>query len=183
MLSNSRFGFSVAAVAALMFATALPVPAQQENRRKLWKNSAEYSLANSAASDTDPAAKLADLDKWTASYPSTDFNEQRLDLYLSAYQQLNQARQAFDIAQTILLNDPNNLNALTATLSEVAAIRPTSADLDAAEKAANYLLTNIDTVFAASHRLSGASGEERARTRDAVEPFVQQALQTIRGLR
>lgn len=182
MLSIRRPGPLVAALAALL-ATALPAPAQQENRRKLWRDNTEYSLANSAARDTDPANKLADLDQWSAAFPQSDFLDERLDMYLSTYQQLNEARQAFDAAQTILQNRPNDLPALTATLSEVAAIRPSSSDLDAAERAANYLLTNIDTVLAVSKRLSGASATELTRAKDAIAPFVQQALQTIRGLR
>lgn len=183
MLSNSRFDFSVAALAALMFATAFPAPAQQENRQKLWKDNTEYNLANSAAKDTDPATKLADLDQWSAAFPQSDFSDDRLEMYFSTYQQLNQPRQAFDVAQMILQNHPNNYRALTATLSEVAAIRPSSSDLDAAEKAANYLLANIDTVFAASNRPSAIPAADWARVKDAITPFVEQALQTIRGLR
>jgi hypothetical protein len=180
---STRFGFSVAALAALMFATALPAPAQQENRQKRWKDNAEYNLANSAARDTDPANKLADLDQWSTAFPLSDYLDERLDMYLFTYEQLNEARQAFDLAQEILQNHPNNYRALAATVSEVAAIRPSSAELDAAERAANYLLANVETVFAESIRPSGMSAAEWARAKDVIAPFVQQALQTIRGLR
>jgi hypothetical protein len=183
MLSNSRFGFSVVALAVLMLATALPAPAQQENRPKRWKDTAEYNLAVSAARDADPTTKLADLDQWSAAFPQSEFSDDRLEMYFSTYQQLNQPRQAFDVAQMILQNHPNNYRALTATVSAVAAILPTSADLDTAESAATYLLANIDAVFEASNRPFGMSGAEWARAKDAIEPFVQQALQTIRGLR
>jgi hypothetical protein len=104
-------------------------------------------------------------------------------MYLSTYQQLNQARQAFDTAQIILQNHPNTLNALTATLSDVAPIRPSSSDLDTAERAANYLLANIDAVFAESNWRSRTSDADLARAKDRAAQFVQQALQTIRGLR
>jgi TonB family protein len=50
---------------------------------KKWTDQAEYALANAAATETDPAKKLADLDKWAASYPASEFSDMRQNMYLA----------------------------------------------------------------------------------------------------
>src|SRR5580692_5919340 len=55
-----------------------------------WADNAEFKLANAAASDTNWPAKLADLDKWTANYPASEHINERLSMYLGAFQELNQ---------------------------------------------------------------------------------------------
>jgi hypothetical protein len=179
MHSIRRFVFSVPALAALTLVTSFPAVAQQKN----WKDNSEYNLANSAYRDADPATKLADLDEWTALYPATEFSDEREQMYLSVYQKLNLARRAFGVAQELLQNHPNNYRALVATLSSIASIHPSAADLEAAEKSANYLIANLDTVFAPSNRPLDMSSEELAQAKDGVAALVQQALETIRSLR
>ena len=58
--------------------------------QKRWKDQAEYELANAAATEPDPAKKLADLDEWTAAYPATDYEDERKTMYAAVYRQLNQ---------------------------------------------------------------------------------------------
>jgi hypothetical protein len=150
-----------------------------------WTDKGEFDLANAAVGAADPAARLADLDRWTANYPRTGFIDVRLNMYLFAYTQLNRARQAFDIAQKILQDHPNDFRALIATVTQAAAIKPspTPTDLDAAEKAANLLLNNQDAVFADANKPAGMSDADWARAKDQTKPFVDQALIVIRGLR
>lgn len=50
---------------------------------KKWTDQAEYDLANAAATETDPAKKLADLDQWSASYPASEFGNVRQKMYLA----------------------------------------------------------------------------------------------------
>lgn len=153
--------------------------------RKHWTDKAEFDIANAAATETDPATRLLYLNTWTRNYRYTEFIDERGDMALSTYQQLHEARLAFDGAQKILSNRPNNFRALTAMVSEVTAIRPapTLTDLDKAEKAANYLLNSADTVFAAANKPWDMTDAEWARAKDQITPFVQQALTAIRGLR
>jgi hypothetical protein len=150
---------------------------------KNWKDKAEFDLANAVATETDPAKKLVDLDKWAASYPASEFSDQRWDMYLGAYQQLNDARNAFDIAQRILQTRPNDLRALAAMVSQVAAIRPapTPADVEAAEKAANLLINNPDTGSAAVNKTrntpeSQSAQTQWAQTRDQALRYATQVL-------
>jgi len=131
--------------------------------QKDWTNQAEFDLASAAAKESDPAARLADLDKWAAEFPVTQFFDGRLDMYLLTYQQLNEARQAFDLAQKILETRPTNFNALIQTLAEVRAIKPapTPADLDAAERVANLLLSDPDAVSStAANKTAGKLSAE-----------------------
>jgi len=64
--------------------------------QKKWKDQAEYELANAAATETDPARKLAYLDTWTANYPATEFIDERQSMYTIVNQQLKRPSQALD---------------------------------------------------------------------------------------
>jgi TonB family protein len=150
--------------------------------QKNWKDKAEYELANAALWETDPAARLANLDRWAAEFSSTEYIDERWDMYLSTYQQLNDAGRAFDVAQKILQTRPNNLPALAATVSQVTAIKPapTTGDLDAAERAANLL---INTAPAPSDKPPNMTAAQWAETRDRVQGYATQVLPAIDRLR
>jgi len=164
-----------------------PLPAPAAVHVKSWADRAEYELANAAVMETDPATKLADLDKWTASYPVTEYIDERQSMYLGAYQQLNQARPAFAKAQEILRVQPDNLQALAITVSQVTLIKPapTAADLDAGEKAANILLASQEGVFPPTRKPLELTDEQWMRTRSwsQIKPFAEQVLLAIYMLR
>src|ERR1035438_8519765 len=69
---------------------------------KRWNDPAEYDFARAALAQTDPAQQLAALDKWAATYPATEFLDDRQNMYLNTSVVLKQAREAFDTAQEIL---------------------------------------------------------------------------------
>lgn len=107
---------------------------------------AESDLVKAIAAEADPAHQLAALDKWKASYPATEFLDNRQNLYLNTYVTLKQPRQAFDTAQEILKTRPDNLAALMQTVAQVADIKPapTTSDFEAAERAAKRLVNGRD---------------------------------------
>jgi hypothetical protein len=188
VLSNKNLGIAITAiavVAGLMFGVAGPGRAQDKQATpaapaKNWKDNAEYELASAALKETDPAKKLADLDKWKAGYPATEYIDERQSMYLATYQALKQPRQAFDVAVDILKVHPNDAEAVIATISQVTLIKPapTPADLDIAEKNANIFIDNPDSLKPAA-----VSDADWAKNKAAVKPYSENVLIAIYGLR
>ena len=188
MLSNKNLGIAVTAiavVAGLMVGVAGPGRAQDKQATpaapaKNWKDNAEYEIANAALKETDPAKKLADLDKWKAGYPATEYADERQAMYLATYEGLKQARQAFDQAVAILKVHPKDLPSLIATISQVTLIKPapTPADLDVAEKSANLFLDNPDSI-----KPPAMSDADWAKNKAQVKPYAENVLIAIYGLR
>jgi len=85
---------------------------------------AQYTLRTAAENEADPAARLAFLNKWKAGFPKTKFLDERQQMSLMAYAQLNQAREGFDKAQEILKIHPVDFHALYATVSLLTQINP-----------------------------------------------------------
>jgi tetratricopeptide (TPR) repeat protein len=148
--------------------------------QKRWTDQAEYEVANAAAKENDPAAKLAYLDKWTAGYPATEYSDERQSMYMLAYQQLRQARQAFDMAQEILRTRPLEVDAISTTVTQVTLIRPapTPADLDAAERNANLALEYPDLL-----RPPNVADEEWTKTKGQMKSVVESVLIAIYRVR
>jgi tetratricopeptide (TPR) repeat protein len=194
VLSNKNLGIAVAAiavVAGLMLGVAGPGRAQDKAGdkpaapAKNWKDNNEYTEADAALKEADPAKKLADLDKWKADYPATEYVDERQAMYLVTYQALKQARQAFDEAQEILKTHPNDFLSLIATVSQVMAIKPapTPADLDAADKVASLLLNSQDTVFAPANKPAAMTDAQWTQARDQTKPYAEGVLIQIYGAR
>ncbi len=98
---------------------------------------------------------------------------------------MKQARQAFDEAQEILKYYPNDLQSLIATVSQGMLIKPapTPADLDAAQKAANLMINNPDTVFAAANKPPRMTDAQWEQTQAQTKLYATQVLMIIDRLR
>jgi len=158
-----------------------PVMAQDAKApKKAWKGAnggqEEYGLAQAIDKATDAKGKIAALDKWTAAFPQSDFDDLRQDAYLGAYQAANMNRQAFDKALEILKTNPNHFFALRTIVSVVQALMPpTPADLDNASRIAMYILDNADTAFAAANRPQTITEAQWP----AVKPAMKAAAQNV----
>jgi len=106
------------------------------------KDQAEYDLYTNSTKTTDPAKRLAVLNTWKEKYADTDFKEERLLIYLTTYQQLNQPAKMVETAKEILALNPKNVNALmwVAYFTQSVPNPPTADSLAAGEKAAQGLL-------------------------------------------
>jgi tetratricopeptide (TPR) repeat protein len=122
-------------------------PSSQEPQKN-WKDRAEYDLYDAITKDTNPKTRLEKLQQWEKQYPKTDYIQQRRTLLLTTYFALNQAKEAVGVAKEILADDPKNFSALYIIVNYTIALagNPPSADvMDQGEKAANTLLSSIDT--------------------------------------
>jgi hypothetical protein len=169
---------TIIAIAALALGLAA-----QDKATKNWKDMAEYDLFTSIQKDTNAATRLANLDKWKSAYPQSEYADVRLKAYLITYQQLMKHREAFDTALEILKADPNDQASLQEILGYIRALVPqqpnaplspqNKADLDTAAKTSAYVLSNIDTVYAADKKPQGVTDAQWSQAKPAMKNFAQ----------
>jgi hypothetical protein len=172
--------FVVATTVLTAFTLTLVLAAQDkaQDKKQEWKDRAEYDLYESAQKDANATNRLATLEKWKQQYPDSAFAEGRRDMILTTYQQLNQPRQVIDLAKEILQDKPNNFHAISAILQAVQTLKPpTAADLDLAEKTANYVYDHLEDVYAAANKPEGATDAQWAQAKAQSKPY---AIQTIK---
>jgi len=149
-----------------------------DGSKKEWqKGQEEYNLFQ-AYQKADPKGKIEALDKWKATFPASDFAEEREEQYLSVYQQLGMTRQAFDKAAEILKTRPNHFYSLSAIERLVYTLPPPPkpADLDTAERVSKYLLDYPDAVFAASNKPAEVKDADWTTYKPAMKNAAQATL-------
>jgi hypothetical protein len=173
--------------AAVLAALALNLAAQDktQEKKKEWKDRAEYDLYEAAAKTSDPNVWLSTLDKWKAQYPQSDYADVRRQMYLTTYRQLNRPREAFNAALEVLMDNPNQLAALSAIVGYIYPLVPPnqqqltpqmSADLDATEKAATRILNNLDTVYSKDNRPPDMTDDAANKAKPELKVFAQKTL-------
>jgi tetratricopeptide (TPR) repeat protein len=183
---------TIALLMLMALGLAQPAPAQEktpaaaaQDKKKEWKDRAEYDLFESITKTQDPNQWLAALDKWKQQYPQTDYADIRRKLYLAAYRQLNKPRQAFDAAQEVLKDNPNDLVALSAILQFIYPLvppntpqltEPQTADLGVAEKAASTVLNNLDAVYSKDNRPPDMTDDQANKARPELKTFAQKTV-------
>jgi tetratricopeptide (TPR) repeat protein len=154
-------------------------------KKKEWKERAEYELYESVTKSPDPNQWLATLDKWKAQYPQSDFADLRRQLYLASYRALQRPRQIFDAAADVLGDNPNNLVALSAIVEHVYTVVPfgpaeltpqQSADLETAQKAATVLRGNLDLVCSKENRPPDMTEDQVNKAKPALRILAQRAI-------
>jgi tetratricopeptide (TPR) repeat protein len=164
---------------ALAFVAAMALVAAQDAPKKVAKDQAEADLINGIAKDPNGATRLANLEKWTKGYPETAFSDERDEIYLATYQQLNKPREAFDIAQKILTKHPDNFLALSTTIAYLPYLNngnPAAPDMDAAEKASNHVLNDADTVFADKNKPANQTPDQWSKMKPTMGALAQKTI-------
>ena len=90
-------------------AAAAPAPATQ---KKEIKDQAEYNAYVAAIQQTDMNAKISGLEAFAQQYPNSVVREDGMEALLAAYQQANNEVKVEDVAQRLLVINPNNIKAL-----------------------------------------------------------------------
>jgi hypothetical protein len=161
--------------AAALAALALGLAAQE--KKKEWKDRAEYDFYDAALKDSNAAARLDSLAKWKRHYPQSDYSDVRLQIYLVTYRQLDRVREAFDTAAEILTDNPNHVVALATIAGNIYLINsPSAADLETAEKTCDYILTNLDTIYGADKRPADTKEADWAKAKPEMKAFAQKTL-------
>jgi tetratricopeptide (TPR) repeat protein len=175
--------FSKSAVAALMAVSLVSALVAQE-KKKEWKERAEYDLYESITKTQDPNQWLATLDKWKSQYAQSDYADVRRQMYLTTYRALNKPTEAFNAAIEVLKDNPNNLVALSAIVGYLYPLVPLNtqpgaeqiSELDTAEKAATTILANLDTIYSKENRPPEMTDEQTAKAKPDLNAFAQKTL-------
>ena len=104
-----RIYHRVAAVAVMgaviLTGTAQLAQAQTAPEKKV-KDQGEYDIYNQTLKDQpNPAALLKDLDTWAQKYPDSDWKDDRLYYYVTAYNGTNQPAKVLEIGSQLMARD------------------------------------------------------------------------------
>ncbi len=177
LLKTSTVGSVILALLALGLAA--------QEKKKEWKERAEYDLYESISKTTDPNAWLSILDKWKTQYPQSDYADVRRQMYLATYRQLNRPREAFNAAEEVLKDNPNSLVALSAIVGYVYPLVPANqaqltpqmaVDLETAEKATVHILDNLDLVYSNENRPPEITDDAANKAKPDLRAFAQKTL-------
>ena len=152
-----------------------------------WKDRAEYDLFEKISKTQDPSERLKLLEEWKQKYPNTDMTKVRLQFYIPTYQALNRVQDMFNAANELYKLDPQDLTAtywltiLTPSLGPKVASDP--AALDIAQKSANTLLQNLDTMFASDKKPATVSADQWTKQRNEAEAAAQKTLGWVEMVR
>lgn len=159
-----------------VFLTAvLVLPAWTQAPQKNYKDRAEYELYSSILKETNAQKKLELLNQWKEKYPGTEFQSERLGLFLVTYQALNKGPEMLATAKEMVAADPKNMQGLYWVA--IFTLNNTSPEqLDAGQKAAQGLLANLNEVFAASKKPASISDDAWKKERDTIEILAHTTL-------
>jgi tetratricopeptide (TPR) repeat protein len=162
---------TVAALAALTLGLAA------QDKKKEWKDRAEYDLYDAALKDLNANVRLETLEKWKKQYTQSDYADVRLQIYLVTYRQLNRVREAFDTAAEILKDNPNHVVALATIVGSLYLLNPASAaDLETAERTCTSLLGNLDTIYGPEKRPADTKEADWIKAKPEMKVFAQKTL-------
>jgi hypothetical protein len=168
------------------FARAQAAAGAAAQPEKKPKDQGEFDIFNETIKDAaNPAKQLQDLDTWTQKYPESDFKDDRLLFYISAYSGTNQPAKVVDTATQLLSKD---LNATFKDPRQVASIlfqtafnvqkipNPTPEQLATGQKAARQLLDFTPTYFTAANKPAGTTDAAWTDARNQLDIVGKAAL-------
>jgi hypothetical protein len=145
------------------------------------KDQAEVDLVKAIQAEKDPAKMLQLLDQWSKAYPDSALKDTRPGAYLSVYQQLKKPRETMNTALDILKTNPNDFPALYAVLTTIYQLAqgnnpPPAADMENAEKVANHVVTDANTIFADTNKPPAFQPAQWAPLKTAIPPYAQRTI-------
>ena len=142
-----------------------------------WKDRAEYDLFTAITTEQDPNKRLSLLNSWKEKYPGSDYAPQRAQIYVTTYAALNQPEKVIAAGNEALQSDPKNLTVLFMMSQNVLALtKPTPDNLSSGEKAANGLLSNLDTFFDSAKKPAATSDADWTKARTQTETLAHTSL-------
>ncbi len=154
-----------------------PAGGSPQGPQKNWKDRAEFDLYDTAAKEQTPAKRMETLNSWKDKYPASEFADVRQQMLMATYAQIGRPGDALAAAGDILGKDANNLQALSAALTAIFSIQnPTPDQLAIGDKAANQVLSNLDTLFGADKKPATVSDADWTTAKKNMQILAQNAL-------
>jgi tetratricopeptide (TPR) repeat protein len=146
-------------------------PANQAAQPKWKDGQTEYNMFAAAKNETDAKKKLALINAWKEKYPETEFKLVRLQLYLNAYQQLNDIPKLLATLNEMMALDPKDLTVMSPFMYYTMASNDTTPEaLDKANKVANAALANLD------NKPASVSDEQWPQAKKQIEALAHKTL-------
>jgi tetratricopeptide (TPR) repeat protein len=142
-----------------------------------WADRGEYDLVLTIRAEASPEKRIALLERWKEKYPKSELQQQRRELYLSAYATLGDSPHMLDVAKEMVDVQPDNFVGiywLSVLLPESKTSSPEM--LGAGEKAARQLLAGLNTYFNPESKPTDVPAEGWALQRGAVERIAHRSL-------
>jgi hypothetical protein len=188
---NSNLRMAAAAFAgAMLLLVSSPIAGAQE---KKVKDQGEYDIFNQTLKDaTNPAQQIKDLDTWTQKYPDSDYKDDRLYYYISAYSGAKQPAKVLEVGSQLMdrglknvFKDPKQgpqqvLTVLYQMSVNILQIPNATADqLAAGEKAARALGEYANEYFTAANKPANTSDADWAKTKNDVTNLSKAVLMNL----
>ena len=179
--------------AVILTGTAQFAQAQAAPEKKV-KDQGEYDIYNQTMKDaSNPAALLKDLDTWTQKYPDSDWKDDRLYYYITAYNGTNQPAKVLEMGSQLMARDlkkvftdpktgPQQVLTVLYLMSVNTLKLPTRyrrSRLAAGEKAARALQEFVPTFFTAANKPAGATDAAWNEGRTTMEKVAKDTLMYI----
>jgi hypothetical protein len=179
-----------AAVGALVIAGSAPLARAQE---KKVKDQGEYDIFNQTLKDQGtPAKQIQDLDTWTQKYPDSDYKDDRLYYYISAYNGAGQSAKVLEVGSQLMSRDLKSVfkdpkqgpqQVLTVLyLMSVNILKLPNASPDQlanGEKAARALSDYVGEYFTAANKPANTSDADWAKTKTDVANLSKAVLMNL----
>jgi len=142
-----------------------------------WTDRKEYDLVLKIRVESSPQKQLDLLNQWKQQYPKSDMRQVRRELFLSAYQALNDVVHMFETAQEMIEDQPANLVGVywcTLLTPEMKDAKPET--LAIGDKASHQLLSGLDAYFAPNQKPESVSDEDWQKQRTAAELLANRTM-------
>ena len=175
MLVTNRKTLITLALATAMVAGSQPAFSQAAQPN--WKDRAEFDLYDAITKEAQPAKRIDLLNQWKEKYPTSEFANVRLQVFTQSYQQAGRCGEAISSANELLGKDANNLTALNTILTCIFTTQnPTPDQLASADRAANQVLSNINTLFASDKKPQGVSDADWNTAKNGLQLLAQNTI-------
>ena len=178
--------------AVVLTGTAQLAQAQAAPEKKV-KDQGEYDIYNQTLKDqANPAALLKDLDTWAQKYPDSDWKDDRLYYYITAYNGTNQPAKVLEVGSALMARDlkkvftdpkagpQQQLTVLYMMAVNVLKLPTATSEQSAAgEKAARGLQEFVPTFFTAANKPATASDAAWTEARGQMEKVAKDTLMYI----
>lgn len=145
--------------------------------QKNWKDTAEFELYSQISKATAPDQQLQLLNQWKEKYPDSEFKLERAKIYVVAYNRKNDPAGLYGAAKDLLAIDPKALEGLYfINLLTVSMNKNDAESLETGVKAANGLLSILDTAFDQSKRAAGVTEAQFKQQRNDTEVLAIKTL-------
>jgi hypothetical protein len=174
--------------AVILTGTAQISQAQAPPEKKV-KDQGEYDIYNQTLKDqATPAALLKDLDAWAQKYPGSDYKDDRLYYYITAYNGTNQPAKVLEVGLGLLdrdlktvFTDPKAAPQQILTVLYMMSVNlrklpaPSAEQIAIGEKAGRQLLELIPNFFSAANKPPGVADADWTKARTDTEQVAKGA--------